>query len=196
MFLALGAYGGAALLPGLDVSPSALVYSQKTAFTISGASLSKMEKIIMKKCAGLVLQPITTPDNKKVSCTVNGSVEVLVELKDAADLVLFTKTLNVAEPLLMTTNWSELLLKLDPEAAPVMGSNFMAYVNAGFYNNTFIHRVVPNSLIPGSWINSAPAVQTGQRNPITLEYKIDLPNFRRTLGMARASDSNSTTSQF
>lgn len=72
----------------------------------------------------------------------------------------------------------------------------MGYVNAGFYTNTLIHRVVPNFVVQGGWVTSAPAVQAGLRGPIVLESNNALSNARGTIGMARTQEANSATSQF
>lgn len=195
--LVLAACGGGSPLPEFEVNASSLVYSQKTVFTVSGTALAKVDKITVRNCAGLALEAASTDEAKQVSCVVNASGDLLVELKDDANLVLFSKTFSVPEPQVkMTTSLGEVLIELDPKAAPLTVANFMAYVNAGFYTNTLIHRVVPNTLIQGGWLTNMPSVQTGLRNPITLESNNGLPNLRGTLGMARGSDSNSATSQF
>jgi peptidyl-prolyl cis-trans isomerase A (cyclophilin A) len=186
-----------AAVPEYEVSPSALAYSQKSTFTVSGTALSKVEKITVKKCAGLALEPASNTERKLVSCTVNGSGELMVELKDSADVVLFSKSFTVPEPQVrMTTSLGSMLVELNPTAAPVTVANFMAYVNAGFYTNTLVHRVMPNFVVQGGWLTNVPVVQTGLRNPIVLESNNALSNARGTIGMARTAEANSATSQF
>ena len=76
--------------------------------------------------------------------------------------------------------------------------NFLAYVNAGAFANSFIHRsVVGLGIIQGGGFNitaSAPlALGTIPTNaPIALEYT--LPNTRGTLAMARTTEPDSATS--
>jgi hypothetical protein len=189
----LSACGGGSVTPEVvttapeyEVNASTLAYSQKSAFTVTGTALSKVEKITVKKCAGLALDPATNAERKVVSCTVNASGELLVELKDAADLVLFSKTFTVEEPRVrISTSLGALLVELNPTAAPVTVANFMAYVNAGFYTYTLIHRVVPNFVVQGGFLTSEPALQTGLRSPIALESNNALFNLKGTIGMAR-----------
>jgi cyclophilin family peptidyl-prolyl cis-trans isomerase len=76
--------------------------------------------------------------------------------------------------------------------------NFLAYVDARRYDNTFIHRSVPEFVIQGGGfiaeISPAGIPSVPTFPPIPLEY--NLPNTRGTLSMARTSDPNSATSQF
>ena len=46
-----------------------------------------------------------------------------------------------------TTNMGTFTLQLDAEKAPKTVANFLSYVNAGHYNNTVFHRVIPNFMV-------------------------------------------------
>ena len=49
----------------------------------------------------------------------------------------------------LSTNHGAITLKLDAEKAPKTVANFIAYVEAGHYNNTIFHRVIKNFMIQG-----------------------------------------------
>lgn len=87
----------------------------------------------------------------------------------------------------------DILLRRD--AAPATVANFLAYVAANRYDNTFIHRSVPNFVIQGGGFTSTlPANQVVTFAPIALEY--NLPNVRGSIAMARTDAPNTATSQF
>lgn len=99
-----------------------------------------------------------------------------------------------------TTSVGDFVVALYAERMPVTVTNFLEYVDAGFYDRTLVHRVERVSA-------SAPAViQAGgydtelevksTREPIPLESSSDLSNVRGTLAMARAGDPDTATSQF
>jgi cyclophilin family peptidyl-prolyl cis-trans isomerase len=80
-------------------------------------------------------------------------------------------------------------------AAPINSANFLRYVNAGSYANTFIHRVVPAFVVQGGgYTSTVPFVSIARPTTAPLEY--NLPNTRGTLAMARTSDINSASSEW
>jgi peptidyl-prolyl cis-trans isomerase A (cyclophilin A) len=95
----------------------------------------------------------------------------------------------------MDTSMGTIKIELYTDKAPVTAKNFIAYVNAGFYNNTTFHRVVPGFVIQGGgYLETMVAKPT--RAGIQNESKNGLKNLRGTLSMARYTDPNSATSQF
>ena len=50
---------------------------------------------------------------------------------------------------LLTTNHGKIKIELDAEKAPKSVENFLAYVNAGHYNGTIFHRVIPDFMVQG-----------------------------------------------
>jgi len=97
---------------------------------------------------------------------------------------------------LVRTSAGPIVIRLDAEHAPVTVENFLAYVEAGFYNNTLIHRVVPGFVIQGGGYEAGTFIQKPTRPPISNESNNGLKNTRGTISMARRSDPNSATSQF
>ena len=51
--------------------------------------------------------------------------------------------------ILMTTSLGDITLELYPDKAPVSVANFLSYVDAGFYDGTLFHRVIPEFMIQG-----------------------------------------------
>lgn len=93
------------------------------------------------------------------------------------------------------TSLGEFTIELYPDQAPVTVENFLAYVDAGFYDGTVFHRVIPDFVIQGGGFSSDMA-QKPTRAPITNEADNGLKNRRGTLSMARTQEKDSATSQF
>ncbi len=95
----------------------------------------------------------------------------------------------------LTTNQGVIVLDLNAEKAPKTVANFLAYVEAGHYDNTVLHRVIKNFMVqcggfePG--MNQKPC-----QAPIENEAANVLKNKRGTIAMARTSDPHSATAQF
>ena len=95
----------------------------------------------------------------------------------------------------LETSQGEIVLELNPEHAPVSSQNFLDYVNAGFYNGTVFHRVIPGFMIQGGGFDSD-FNQKETRAPIKNEADNGLKNLRGSVAMARTSVPDSATSQF
>jgi cyclophilin family peptidyl-prolyl cis-trans isomerase len=101
----------------------------------------------------------------------------------------------------VTTTQGAFTVQLDPEAAPVTVENFLAYVDAGFYDGddtlgaTVFHRVVADFVVQGGGFVESGG-QKSTRPPIVLEAGNGLSNLRGTLAMARTNVPDSATSQF
>jgi len=86
-------------------------------------------------------------------------------------------------------------IELFPREAPVTVANFLEYVDAGFFDGTIFHRIVPGFVIQGGGL-TADFANKQTRAPIANEAKNGLKNTRGSLSMARTNDINSATSQF
>ena len=93
------------------------------------------------------------------------------------------------------TNHGVITLELDADKAPVTVANFLAYVEAGHYDNTIFHRVIDGFMIQGGGfepgMNQKP---TGEQ--IKNEAYNGLKNERGTIPMARTQAPHSATAQF
>jgi peptidyl-prolyl cis-trans isomerase A (cyclophilin A) len=95
----------------------------------------------------------------------------------------------------MTTSEGAIEIELNADKAPVSVSNFLAYADAGFYNGTIFHRVIPNFMIQGGGFD-ATLSQKATRAPIKNEAANGLKNERGSLAMARTMVVDSATAQF
>lgn len=96
---------------------------------------------------------------------------------------------------IMSTSQGNFDIELFADKAPVSVSNFLAYVDAGFFDGTIFHRVIPGFMAQGGGFTEK-MQQKATRAPIQNEAANGLKNDRGTLAMARTSDINSATAQF
>jgi cyclophilin family peptidyl-prolyl cis-trans isomerase len=94
-------------------------------------------------------------------------------------------------------DWGRLVIELDPGKAPATVENFLHYVDAGFYDGTIFHRVVPDFLIQGGgWTSPTEPKKDGLQKSIRNEARNALKNERGTIAMARTRNPASATTQF
>lgn len=93
------------------------------------------------------------------------------------------------------TDMGDIVVELNPKAAPKTVKNFMDYVSSGFYEDTTFHRVIKNFMIQGGGF-TADFQRKKTKAPIENEADNGLNNKRGTIAMARTSDPHSATSQF
>lgn len=95
----------------------------------------------------------------------------------------------------MTTSHGIIVLELDENKAPVTVENFLRYVDAGFYDGTVFHRVIPKFMAQGGGFDTELKKKPGNA-PIRNEAGNGLKNLRGTIAMARTSVVDSATSEF
>ncbi|HEY9148493.1 MAG TPA: peptidylprolyl isomerase [Gammaproteobacteria bacterium] len=96
---------------------------------------------------------------------------------------------------LLQTSMGEIVVQLYPEEAPQSVTNFLRYVDEGFYDGTIFHRVIDGFMIQGGGFT--PAMEQKQtRAPILNEADNGLRNTVGTIAMARTMEPHSATSQF
>jgi peptidyl-prolyl cis-trans isomerase B (cyclophilin B) len=93
------------------------------------------------------------------------------------------------------TNFGIISLELDAEKAPESAKNFIAYAEAGHYDNTVFHRVIPGFMVQGGGFEPG-MKQKPCKDPIKNEADNGLKNDTYTVAMARTSDPHSATAQF
>ncbi|WP_137822423.1 peptidylprolyl isomerase [Pseudomonas sp. D(2018)] len=122
---------------------------------------------------------------------------MLKKLVLGACALLVSLTVMAADKphVLLTTSAGEIEVELEADKAPVSVKNFLDYVDAGFYNGTVFHRVIPGFMIQGGGFDTDMS-QKDTRDPIKNEADNGLRNLRGTLAMARTQVVNSATSQF
>lgn len=109
---------------------------------------------------------------------------------------------------LIETNFGDIVMELDEDAAPVTVANFLEYVEDGFYDGldglgaTIFHRIATApAVIQGggyteAFLSNPNTDGKDARDPIDSEADNGLTNDRGTVAMARGSDPDSATSQF
>ena len=95
----------------------------------------------------------------------------------------------------LQTNKGTIRIELDDAKAPVSSQNFLAYVDAGHYDGTVFHRVIPGFMVQGGGFEPG-MKQKPTQAPIANEANNGLKNDHYTLAMARTSAPHSATSQF
>ena len=93
------------------------------------------------------------------------------------------------------TSEGDITLRLFRDKAPLTVDNFLAYVDAGFYNGTIFHRVIPNFMIQGGGF-LPDMTEKPTNDPVKNESKNRVHNARGTIAMARTTDPHSATAQF
>lgn len=115
-----------------------------------------------------------------------------------AGILLFTLHANTqAETLVvkMKTSMGEIELELDGDKAPKSVTNFLRYVDEGFYNGTIFHRVINGFMIQGGGFTQQ-MMRKKTHAPVKNEAKNGLKNLRGSIAMARTPAPHSASSQF
>ncbi len=131
------------------------------------------------------------------TCTVTAVGALDVQVKDVTGTVISAQTFTVPPPqVALDTTLGNIVVELDPAAAPLSVDNFLNYVQTGFYSDTIFHRVIAGFVVQGGGYTSGLVAKPPSFAPIALESNNGLTNLRGTIAMARTADPNSATSQF
>jgi peptidyl-prolyl cis-trans isomerase A (cyclophilin A) len=95
----------------------------------------------------------------------------------------------------LSTSLGDITLELDADKAPITVQNFLEYVDAGFYDGTVFHRVIPDFMIQGGGM-TPDMKEKKTRASIKNEAENGLKNDKGTIAMARTSAKDSATAQF
>ncbi len=126
-----------------------------------------------------------TPSGKAVTGTPSASDSSLPPLDPAKPRVH------------IVTNFGDIVVDLDGEAAPCTTANFVRYVREGYYVGTLFHRVMKDYIVQGGGYTPGFEPKTdGVGKPIKLESDNGLSHLRGTIAMARGNLPNSATTQF
>jgi len=110
----------------------------------------------------------------------------------------FAESPATAPKVKLKTNLGEIVLELNPKAAPVTVENFLGYVKKKHYDGTVFHRVINGFMIQGGGFANTNGKLTEKPSGkgIVNESQNGLKNDAYTIAMARTSDPNSATAQF
>jgi cyclophilin family peptidyl-prolyl cis-trans isomerase len=95
----------------------------------------------------------------------------------------------------VSTSMGNFTIELNAERAPLTVANFLAYVDAGHYTNTIIHRAVANFVIQGGGFNVDYTPKPASLKVVN-ESGNGLSNVRGTVGLARTADPHGGNAQF
>jgi len=134
-----------------------------------------------------------SPDNLQVDASVNESAtdEMAISLTALPGLDDVVPELTQKSTLLMQTGTGEIVIEIYPEAAPNAAARFLELVEAGFYDDTPVFRVVPDFVAQFgiNWRDNYPLWQDNNFNDDPSLFALE----RGTLAFAKAGpDTNST----
>ncbi len=119
------------------------------------------------------------------------SLLILLFTMSATILPVFAENPRV----ILDTSKGQIILELYADKAPETVKNFLAYVDAKYYDGIIFHRVIPNFMIQGGGFTADMKRKT-TRSPIKNEADKGIKNDRGTIAMARTGDPHSATAQF
>lgn len=93
------------------------------------------------------------------------------------------------------TSKGTIRIEVNESRAPISARNFLEYVDAGHYDGTVFHRVIPGFMVQGGGFEPGMR-QKPTRATIQNEANNGLKNDHYTLAMARTSAPHSASSQF
>lgn len=96
---------------------------------------------------------------------------------------------------ILETSKGNITLELFDDKAPITVENFLQYVDAGHYDGTIFHRVIPDFMVQCGGFDTD-MQQKPTRDPIKNEADNGVSNEPYTIAMARTQVVDSATSQF
>lgn len=121
----------------------------------------------------------------------------LIVLLAAAGLCLglFAMAQPANPKVVIKTSRGDITLELFADKAPQTVANFLAYVDAKFYDGTIFHRVIKGFMIQGGGM-TADFTEKPTRAAIRNEAANKVKNLRGTIAMARLPEPHTATAQF
>jgi cyclophilin family peptidyl-prolyl cis-trans isomerase len=189
---------------GSDFSPivtqiraKSLGYGQTAVIYVAGLYMRNDMIADTGTCTNPSFSSASTPGAAILNCKVTAVGPLPITIKSANGAVLFSQTLTVLSPrVTMVTSKGNVVMELNPQAAPITVNNFLSYVNSGYYTSTLFHRVIAGFVVQGGGYTTGLVKKAGQVAPIALESNKGLLNTRSTVAMARTSVPDSATSEF
>lgn len=178
-----------------------LSYGRLSTFTVTGTNLATAVSFSASGCDGLAMLAGGTVTQQKFTCTPNKTLSVGVGASVSGSAIYAGTPVAVPKPqVTLITSLGSVVVELEPAAAPLTVDNYLAYVNANFYNGTIFHRVESDFVVQGGGftgvVGSTFTPQLGARPAIALETNKGLSNLRGTIAMARSGLPDTATSEF
>jgi cyclophilin family peptidyl-prolyl cis-trans isomerase len=95
----------------------------------------------------------------------------------------------------LDTTEGSILIELDGRRAPLTTQNFLRLVDAGHFNGTVFHRVIPDFMVQGGGY-TRDLKEKETEGSVPNESGNGLENIRGTVAMARTADPHSANAQF
>ena len=200
LFIALGcpSSDGDSGTDGATESTSTTQAETSTTTGTTGETTSDEEPVSSSESSSSGTPPDPTSSGETDPATTGAGTTTSGSTGDAASS---SGSEGDGSQVVVETNMGNIVIQLELKAAPVTTSNFIAYVEAGFYDGTdgleptIFHRVIPGFVIQGGGLT--PDLDRKATMPAIInEHFNGLTNDRGTLSMARTNDPNSATSQF
>lgn len=204
-----------------SATASSAKYAQTLTVTVVGTHLDHDLRLTSNGCGTFVRSTtdpyVSSTTTAYFQCKVNGLGARQVTVGRASTGEVFaTVPFTVAMPQVAMTvdlgngQTGQFVIDLAADKTPITVTNFLNYVNGGFYTDTIFHRVshgtTTNSVTVGALVQGGGYAKTvGATDaptakaagfPIGLEIDPTLHNTQWTIGMARGDATNSATSQF
>lgn len=219
---AIAGEGAVAAGPGQAAVAGVGKYSQLLTVTLTGTNVNQGLDVSSSSCSGMALSfspPfVSTASTAYYRCradSANGLAQVTVAPLSDLTVTLATPQFVVDLPQvtlkmkLDVVPLGDVVITMDPNVTPLTVDNFLAYVNAGFYNNTIFHDNVPDTPVPGG-PSTQFIIQGGGYGPTSglprpspkptnppIALEAVRSNLQWTVAMAReAGAPNTATSQF
>lgn len=209
LLVACGGGGGGGGPSVSTLSATNITFSRTMTVTVNGTGLDQgdLTMIVEGPCGEVAKNSGGSELQQQFSCTITGVGNLIPRIRNApegtelASLRLTVPLPQVSMTVTQGARSGSFVLELDAAAVPATATNFLAYVNAGFYRNTLFHRVVEGFVAQagGFTFNAAaqaPAAKAPTRPAIALEASLERKNLRGTIAMARTDEPNSATAQF
>lgn len=141
------------------------------------------------------MRPLGNFSGRPLSFTLL-SVMVPAAAFRALTAAMLAATAAAAGPVVvLETSKGAVKIELLPEEAPRTVDNFLTYVDAGYYDDTVFHRVIPKFVVQGGGFTPELEIKP-TLPPVSIETKNGLANDRGTVAMARQAGKDTATSQF
>jgi cyclophilin family peptidyl-prolyl cis-trans isomerase len=189
-----------------QMTATAVQFNRNMSISVAGTGLDKGVKVAVDAGCGEVTEsPGGSALSRSFTCKVNALGPKTIRAFTADNLEVARLQVSVPEPEVtmilqgLDASTSIFTVKLDPTQAPVTVTNFLDYVNAGFYRLTIFHRVVKDFVVQAGGYtagSTGPVIKNPTAAAIVLESKGSLRNVKGTIAMARTALPDSATSQF
>ena len=131
------------------VTADRLSYGRLSTFTIVGTNLASGVTFAATGCDGVAVVAGGAATQQVVTCTPNQALSVRLAASSSG-AEFYNSTQAVPKPrVTLTTTQGAVVIELEPAIVQLTVDNFLAYTNAGFYNGTIFHRVIPGFVVQG-----------------------------------------------